>query len=253
MKDTIEYYLIALSSIDRIAIYVDKTTLGKNQSYTYNNLLLWIILNDKISHNKWYKEVIVKMDRIPKEVEPFKRIKDIQKIKQYLKGKDSRRDYTIFVVGINVGLRAGDLLSLKWSDVIENNNIRSTIRIVEEKTKKRKEIELNKSAKEALYELRDSVESIQLNDYIFNSRKGKDHLQVRSLHRIINDTVKELNIKGNYGTHSLRKSFAYHRYMNNIPLETIQKVLNHSTQSQTLRYIGITKEVIQDAYNSVNL
>jgi len=40
MKDTIEYYLIALSSIDRIAIYVDKTTLGKNQSYTYNNLLL---------------------------------------------------------------------------------------------------------------------------------------------------------------------------------------------------------------------
>lgn len=193
------------------------------------------------------------MNGIPKEVEPFKNIKDIQKIKQYLRGKENRRDYTIFVVGINVGLRAGDLLSLKWADVIENNEIKNNISINEEKTNKRKDVELNKSAKEALQEFKDSLGDIYLDDFIFKSRKGETHLQVRSLHRIINDMVKELNIKGNYGTHSMRKSFGFHRYMNNISLETLQKVFNHSTQSQTLKYIGITKEVIQDAYNSVNL
>lgn len=193
------------------------------------------------------------MSGIPKEAEPFKSIKDIQKIKQFLKGKDNKRDYTIFVVGINIGLRASDLLSLKWSDVLENNEVVNTVNIVEEKTGKRKFIELNKAAKEALNEYKDSLGVPSLDGYIFKSRKGEGHLQVRSLHRIINNTVKELNLKGNYGTHSLRKSFAYHRYMNNISLETLQKILNHSTQAQTLRYIGITKEVIQDAYNSVNL
>lgn len=193
------------------------------------------------------------MKNIPREVEPFKNIKDINKIKQYLKGKDSLRDYAIFVVGINVGLRAGDLLSLRWSDVLEGNKIKDTVYIIEEKTNKPKEFELNRSAKEALRLYYNSIDGISIDDYIFTSRKGSSHLQVRSLHRIINDTVKELGIKGNYGTHSLRKTFGYHRYNNGIQLETLQKIFNHSTQAMTLKYIGITKEVIQDAYNSVNL
>ena len=53
------------------------------------------------------------------EVEPIRNVKDINKIKQYLLGKKNKRDYCIFVVGINVGLRAGDLLSLKISDVTD--------------------------------------------------------------------------------------------------------------------------------------
>ena len=70
--------------------------------------------------------------------------------------------------------------------------------------------------------------------------------------------MRELNIKGNYGTHSLRKCFGYHTYINNVKdnpmiLETLQRMLNHSSQSITLRYIGITKEVITDVYNSLNL
>ncbi|MSU01394.1 tyrosine-type recombinase/integrase [Tissierella pigra] len=193
------------------------------------------------------------MSNKPKEVEPFKNIKDIEKIKQYLKGKDNLRDYTIFTVGINVGLRAGDLLALRWSDVLEGNRIKKTAYIIEEKTKKGKDIEFNKSSREALQAFKDTFDSVDLDDYIFTSRKGNEHLQVRSLHRIINDVVKELKIKGNYGTHSLRKTFGYHRYNNGIQLETLQKIFNHSTQSMTLKYIGITKEVIQDAYNSVNL
>ena len=39
--------------------------------------------------------------------------KDIKKIKQYLNGKNSKRDYLMFCLGINIGLRASDLLKLK--------------------------------------------------------------------------------------------------------------------------------------------
>ncbi|MCH5211439.1 MAG: tyrosine-type recombinase/integrase [Oscillospiraceae bacterium] len=189
---------------------------------------------------------------IPKEVEPIRNIKDINKIKQYLYGKENKRDYCIFVVGINVGLRAGDLLSLKISDVTDGKTIFDEVTIKEEKTGKARTFVLNKNAKDAIRTYLDTFKSVDLNDYLFKSRKG-GHLGVRPLHHIIKSTLKDLGIKGNYGTHTLRKTMAFHRYINKVPIETLQKMLNHSSSEITLRYIGITKEVITDCYNAVNL
>ena len=186
------------------------------------------------------------------EVEPIRNIKDINKIKQYLLGKKNKRDYCIFVVGINVGLRAGDLLSLKICDITDGISIFDEVTIKEQKTDKKKTFTLNKSAKEAIKLYLDTLSDINLDDYLFKSRKG-EHIGVRPLHRIIKTTLRDLGIRGNYGTHTLRKTMAFHRYQNNVPLETLQKMLNHSSSAITLRYIGITKEVITDCYNAVNL
>ncbi len=186
------------------------------------------------------------------EVEPIKSIKDINKIKQYLYGKDNKRDYCIFVMGINVGLRAGDLLSLRIGDVTDGTRIFDEVTIKEQKTGKTKTFTLNKNAKEAISSYLNTSDSTDLNSYLFASRKG-GHIGVRPLHHIIKTTFRDLGIKGNFGTHTLRKTMAYHRYMNNVPLETLQKMLNHSSSAITLRYIGITKEVITDCYNAVNL
>lgn len=199
----------------------------------------------------------------PQEVEPIKNLKDINKIKQFLIGKENKRDYMLFVVGINVGLRAGDLLRLKIMDVAEYDsrnklNIRDNVIIVEEKTYKRREFTLNNSCKEAILLYLGNLEHFQMEDYLFKSRKGEGSLTVESAHKLIKNLLRDLNIKGNFGTHSLRKTFAYHTYINNIKInpsiiDTLQKILNHSSSSVTLRYIGITKEVITDVYNSLNL
>ena len=189
---------------------------------------------------------------LPKEVEPLKSTRDINKIKQYLHGKENKRDYCIFVVGINVGLRAGDLLSLKIKDVTDGIDIFDTVSIKEQKTGKSRNFALNKNAKEAIQIYIDTLANYDLEDYLFKSRKGS-HLGVRPLHHIIKTITKDLGIKGNYGTHTLRKTMAYHRYINNVPLETLQKLLNHSSSAITLRYIGITQKVIIDCYNAVNL
>jgi integrase len=191
------------------------------------------------------------------EVEPIKNIKDIQKVKQFLQGKKNKRDYTLFVVGINVGLRAGDLLKLKIKDVLDGNKFKEGIKIDEEKTDKARVFELNKSAQEAITMYLNSLDRYSPDDYLFKSQKG-EALTVESAHKIIKSTLRELNMKGNYGTHTLRKTFAYHIYSNNIKdnpstLDTLQKMLNHSSTAVTLRYIGITKEVIADVYNSLNL
>ncbi len=193
----------------------------------------------------------------PKEVEPIKSLKDIEKIKQYLRGKDNRRDYLMFVLGINIGLRAGDLLKLRISEVYSGSSVKETVRITEEKTKKVREFTLNKSASAAITYYLECLPEINPDSYLFPSQKG-GHLTVSSAHKIIKTLLRDLNVKGNFGNHTLRKSFAYHIYINhakNNPmiLPTLQKMLNHSNQLTTLRYIGITKEVIEDIYNSINL
>lgn len=187
------------------------------------------------------------------EVEPIKNLKDIQRIKRYLLGKQDKRDYLMFVLGINIGLRASDLLALKIDDVIDA----SKVTVQEQKTKKIKKFTLNKSAKDAIKLYLDSLGSYNPEDYLFKSQKG-GHLTVSSAHRIIKGIMRELGIRGNFGTHSLRKTFGYHLYTNNITtdagfLNTLQKIYNHSSSLVTLRYIGITSEVISDAYKSLNL
>jgi integrase len=192
------------------------------------------------------------------EVEPIKSLKDISKIKQYLIGKENKRDYMLFTVGINIGLRAGDLLSLKIKDVMQDGIVVDKVTVYEEKTDKKREFDLNSSTKAAIRLYLDTFNIVETDSYLFKSRKGDGALTVESAHKIIKTTLRELNIKGNYGTHSLRKTFAYHIYINNIRtnptiINTLQKMLNHSSAAVTLRYIGITKEVISDVYNSLNL
>ena len=49
-------------------------------------------------------------------VEPIRDTRKIEKMKKYLKAK-SLRDYCLFTVGINSGLRVSDLLNLRVGDV----------------------------------------------------------------------------------------------------------------------------------------
>ena len=192
--------------------------------------------------------------QLPREVEAIKNIRDISKIKQFLLGKDNKRDYLLFVLGINVGLRIGDLLSLKVKDVIDEfGKIKGAVIITEQKTNKRRHFELNKSARRAINLYLSSIKAQKSETYLFASRKGNKPLTTRSAHKIIKTTLRELGIKGNYGTHSLRKTFGYHRYNSGVTVETLQKVFNHSSSTVTLSYIGIDREVICDAYNIINL
>lgn len=193
------------------------------------------------------------------DVIPFKKMKDIEKIKQYLLGKLNKRDYTLFVVGINVGLRCGDLVSLKIGDVsFSKTQIKDTVMIVEGKTKKIREFELNSSAKDAIKLYLNTLDNYDSDGWLFPSRKGTGPIKVDSVRKIIKELCDNLNIRGNYGTHSLRKTFGYHCYMKNIQsnpliLPVLQKMFNHSSPTITTRYIGITSDEISNAYQSLNL
>lgn len=193
------------------------------------------------------------------EVMAFKNKKEIEKIKQFLLGKQDKRDYALFVLGINIGLRTQDLLNLKVSDVSSSpKDIKKRVQVIEQKTGKIREFEINDAASNALKLYLGSLKTYEPDNWLFPSRKGNGPLTVDAVRRIIKDFCNELNIKGNYGAHSLRKTFGYWVYVsrvqqNPLVLVTLQKMFNHSTQATTLRYIGIDSSEISDIYQNLNI
>lgn len=191
------------------------------------------------------------------QVEPVKSSKDIKKIRQYLIGKQNKRDYCLWCCGTNFLLRAGDLLKLKWKDVLtDKNEIKEYITLTEEKTNKVRKIKINADAKESLLLYIEFLNKFNMDEYIFKSRKGEGSLTVKSLHKIIKNMCSDLGLKGNYGSHTLRKTGARKIYADNIAenpmiLNYLQKILNHSNQAVTLRYIGIENEEIFDLYDNI--
>ena len=179
-------------------------------------------------------------------VEPIKSKRHIESLKKYLRGQNIR-DYLLFVLGINSGLRISDLLKLTVEDV--KNQERITIR--EQKTNKYKDFPISETCKKAINEYLKSTGITT--GTLFMSRKGNKPITRVQAYRILNEGAKTIGITESIGTHTLRKTFGYHAYMNGTDITRIQKLLNHSAPSVTLSYIGITKEELDNVYISLNL
>lgn len=187
-------------------------------------------------------------------VEPIRDKKKIQDMKIYLKGR-SLRDYALFVVGINVALRISDLLKLTWNDVLnEKGKEFKTVKLLEGKTNKRRDIQLNKASQNALRELLKSLDAYTMEDYIFTSREGENRPLTRQQSlNILKAAAMAVGIKENVGTHTLRKTWGYHAWQKGFNPALIMETLNHSNLSMTKRYLGIRQDEINDLYESLNL
>jgi len=177
-------------------------------------------------------------------VQPIRDKKQIDNMKRYLKEKNER-DYVLFVLGINSGLRISDLLPLTVEDVKEKERI--TVR--EKKTGKTKDFPLSINCKKALAEYLKDKET----GYLFASRKGSKPISRQQAYDILNTAARAVGINDKIGTHTLRKTFGYWAYKQGISLEIIQKLLNHSAPSVTLRYLGITQDELDSVYINLNL
>ena len=188
-------------------------------------------------------------------VEPIRDKKKIDAIKKYLLGAGKIRDYALFVVGINTGLRIADLLILKWEDVLnEKKRFKDAIYIREQKTGKEKRFPINENAQEALRRLFKALDIQEYTCPIFSSRNGNMKAISRSqAWRNINAVCKAVGVSENVGTHTFRKTWGYWAWKSGVPLPIIMEVLNHSNITVTKRYLGITQNEINRAYMELKL
>lgn len=178
-------------------------------------------------------------------VEPIKQLKDIKAIKKML--SDKPRDLCLFVMGTNTNLRASDLLQIKVEDVI---GLRTGDELVikERKTGKNRRITLNKTVIEAIGTWLDSTD-LKNSDFLFSGQRGV--LTVPSVNRLVKQWCSAINLKGNYGSHTLRKTWGYHQRVTfGVGLPELMVCFNHSSQRQTLDYLCVQPEEIKDIYSN---
>jgi len=179
-------------------------------------------------------------------VEPIRKIKDIENIKKLLKTEKSLRNYCLFICGINWALRASDLLAINLCDIRELQ-IGQTKAITEKKTGKTNYITMNSATRKTIDAyLKQRTQKLEDNAPLFFSQKGQA-LKVRSLNRLVQQWTDSINLKGHYGSHSLRKTWGYiQRKKFGTPIELIQERYKHSSPSITRLYIGIEREEVEE-------
>lgn len=175
------------------------------------------------------------------------------------------RNKMLFIVGINIGVRASDLRLLTWDFFFEKMadgslKFRKSYSLRPRKTAKTgKHVELyfNDATKKIIDWYINMYPIEDIHDYVFHSARGNEAITVRSMWRVIKETAKEAGIEQSIGSHTLRKTFGRFVYMNAADktqaLIVLQKVFNHSSPSVTLSYIDLTNDEVANAFDGLNL
>jgi integrase len=177
-------------------------------------------------------------------VEPIRDKETIAEIKEFLKERN-HRNYILFMIGINTGLRISDILRLKVRDV-EGWYI--TIR-----TKKRNKPIKIKMPKNLKKDLREYIQDKPRHEYLIKSRNGKNKPITRSMaYKILNEVANEFALES-IGTHSLRKTYGYMFYKQFKDVAALQEMFNHADPKYTLRYIGINQDNLDSMMSKFRL
>jgi integrase len=168
-------------------------------------------------------------------VEPIRDRKKIAQIKNQLRGQHRYRDLLMLVVGINTALRISDLLHLRIGHFIDDHKrIRHRFWIKEPKRNKRHEVIINQSIRESLSEYLEAyhgVTEVSDNFVFFNTKTigYSEPIKRGQAWKFIVSICNDVGLRGNYGTHSLKKTWGYHARMQGVDLALIMHKLNHES------------------------
>ncbi|CQR24590.1 prophage LambdaSa2, site-specific recombinase phage integrase family protein [Streptococcus varani] len=177
-------------------------------------------------------------------VEPIRNRKDVEMLIQYVFEESPHREEvrnrngTILLIGFNTGFRVGDIVKL------QKKHIRGWhIEFYDQKTGKHTRRKMTRKLKTHLLSY---TEGMRPEDFLFPSRecrgKGSSKKRHKHIHR---DTVYKflkadadaLGLE-NIATHSMRKTFGMMIYEQQKDVAIVMDLLNHASQSYTVRYIG---------------
>lgn len=183
-------------------------------------------------------------------VDPIRAVKDIRSIKKMLASRP--RDLALFVVGINTNLRASDLTRVTVGQVRslkpgEHFDLR------EKKTGKVRHVVINSDSTAAINNYLSGRPEATDDEPLFKSQRGELAVTPITLNGLVKSWCRAINLTGNYGAHTLRKTWGYHqRTAFNVDIPTLMTAFGHATQRQTLKYLGIGEQEVRNVFmNSI--
>jgi integrase len=168
-------------------------------------------------------------------VQPIRDLNKIEEIKDILL-KQSYRNYILFLIGINSGLKILDILELKVCDVRGKTHI-------EIQKKKFPIFNITKEINFYIVDMKD-------NEYLFRSREGMNKAIGRcQAYNILNKAAKKVGLE-KIGTNTLRKTFGYHFFKEYKDIKYLQQLFGHSAPSVTIQFIGVNKDMVDNIYKN---
>lgn len=158
----------------------------------------------------------------------------------------------ILLIGFNTSLRVSDFRRFRVSDL----RGKDYAQIQAKKTHKEARILINPTARREINRL---LAKRRDDEYIFQSRM-KDYnthkpkpISRQRVYQIMNLIAKAAGIEERIGCHTLRKTFGYHYYKMTGDVVSLQRILCHSYQRETLIYIGVIQENIDESLMKLNM
>ena len=186
---------------------------------------------------------------------------DFKAIQQYYLNAGRIRDWAMWTIGVSLGLRISDLLSLRFGNLIDSDKktFKPRIQIYEQKTGKLNNIIITESVIDAMTRYLDSIKwEFDLDGFLFPSRKTKGKMYEECGWRILSEAGKALNLPLVIGSHTMRKSFANiaacvdKSCIDMNAITKVQGLLNHSDQRVTMRYLGSYQTMFDKARIAVS-
>ena len=153
-----------------------------------------------------------------------------------------------------LGLRIGDCLKLKWSDILNKTDL-----IIQEgKTRKMRELRVNRNLQELILQAYTSLKVDDTDELIFINRYKTKAISLQFVNRILKKTAlkyKLTNDPSQWKSHMLRKTFGRHVYesnnKNDMGLIILSQLFNHSSVATTRLYLGLKKEELDNIYENL--
>lgn len=193
-----------------------------------------------------------------KVVQPIRDLDTLQKFYEIAREHDSYKKTgevsweLILLIGFNTSLRVSDFRRFKVGDL----RGKDYAQIQAKKTGKEARILINPTARKEINRL---LAGRKADEYIFQSRiKDSVTHKFRPITRqrfyqIINNIAKLAGVEERIGCHTLRKTFGYHYYKMTGDIVSLQRILCHSFQRETLVYIGVIQENIDESLMKLNM
>ena len=219
------------------------------------------------ANQKEYSEFKSNGVRKKTKMESIKSYTDFKKIQDFFLEKNQIPYYAIWTVGVCMGVRASDIVTLRWRNILnEDFSFKERIKLYEQKTGKLQDCLITEAMRDAFIKLLNSVQwNIDMNGYIFTSIANgagiakKDSPMSRDCcYENFRKAASAVGIEYHIGTHTMRASFANivacvdKSTIDMNMISKVQGLLNHSDPRVTMKYLGTLDRMYDNARRVVS-
>jgi len=240
---------------------IDYTVIRKYLNVLYNRKYSNKTISRHISSLRSLFKYLKKVDRIdnnpmtlvsnPKIEKKLPKFVSYKELEELFNAPDTEtplgaRDVFILELLYSTGIRVGELVNIKLSDIDESKR---EIRIIGKGNKERIVLYGERCSTllgNYLLHFRDKLDS-KKSEYLLLGIRG-NKINDREVRKTIDEIVAATGLKLNLSPHVLRHTFATHMLNEGADLRSVQQLLGHESLSTTTIYTHVSNERLRNVY-----